>query len=100
MFNKLVLKKDDNEKVTTQQYIDSYRFKFRYADKEGDENQEGRNELIPIITYYEIIIKNSDGNRRITIINKRLRTNQECENRNRKDLRQLWYVQNHHRKSR
>ena len=28
------------------------------------------------------------------------RTNQECENRNRKDLRQLWYVQNHHRKSR
>ena len=48
--------------------------------------------------YYEIIIKNSDSNRRITIINKRLRTNQECENRNRKDLRQLWYMQNHHRK--
>ena len=27
--------------------------------------------------YYEIIIKNSDGNRRITIINKRVCTNQE-----------------------
>lgn len=27
--------------------------------------------------YYEIIIKNSDGNRRITIISKQFRTNQK-----------------------